>query len=80
MDMQFKVMEANYLPKKIKLKLFQNLKTTNVYDFCFLASGRSFNPPTPTLQEGKNVGIDVGVDSSFKQHSMTNNVVSIGSI
>jgi hypothetical protein len=33
---------------------------------------------TPTLEEGKIVGIDGGVDFSFKQHPMTTNVVSIG--
>jgi hypothetical protein len=33
---------------------------------------------TPTLEEGKIVGIDGGVDFSFRQHPMTINVVSIG--
>jgi hypothetical protein len=35
---------------------------------------------TPTLEEGKIVGIEGGVDFSFKQHPMTTNVVSIGSM
>jgi hypothetical protein len=38
----------------------------NVYDFCFLTNVHSFNPLTPTLEEGKNVEIDVGVDFSCK--------------
>jgi len=48
------------------------------YDFGFLASACSFIPPTPKLEEGKIVGIDGGIDFSFKQHSMTTNVAFVG--
>ncbi len=41
-------------------------------------SAHNLTPMTPTLEEGKIVGIDGGVDFSFKQHPMTTNVVSIG--
>jgi hypothetical protein len=33
-----------------------------IYDFGILANARSFKPPTPTLEEGKIVGIDGGID------------------
>jgi hypothetical protein len=49
-----------------------------MYDFGFLINTRNFKPLTPTLEEGKIVGIDGGVDFSFRQHPMTTNVVSIG--
>jgi hypothetical protein len=49
-----------------------------IYDFGFLASAHSLIPPTPKLEEGKIVRIDGGIDFSFKQHSMTTNVVFVG--
>jgi hypothetical protein len=50
------------------------------YDFGFLTNIRSFRSPTFTLEECKIVGIDDGVDFSFRQHSITTYVVSIGSV
>jgi hypothetical protein len=58
-----------------KLKKLKKLIT---YDFGFLVSVHNFKPPTPAL-EGRIIGIDGGVDFSCKQHSITTNVVSIGS-
>jgi hypothetical protein len=47
------------------------------YDFGFLASAYSLKPPTYAFEEGKIVGIDGGVDFSFKQHSMTTKLIFI---
>jgi hypothetical protein len=51
-----------------------------MYDFGFLINTRNFKPLTPTLEEGKIVGIDGGVDFSFRRNYMPTNVVSIGSM
>lgn len=48
------------------------------YDFGFLTNAHSFKPPTLTFEEWKIVGIDDGDDFSFRQHSMTTYVVSVG--
>jgi hypothetical protein len=64
--------------------LFKYLASSNTakwknlitYDFGFLTNICSLKPRTPTFEEGKIVGIDGGVDFSFRQHSMTTNVVS----
>jgi hypothetical protein len=55
------------------------LKNLITYDFGFLVNAHNFKPPTPTLKEGRIIGIDGGVDFSCKQHSITINVISIGS-
>jgi hypothetical protein len=43
--------------------------------FGFLAKAHSLKPPTLALEGGKIVGINGGVDFSFKQHSMTTTIV-----
>lgn len=55
------------------------LKKLITYDFGFLVNAQNFKPPTLALEEGIIIGIDGGVDFSCKQHSITINVVSIGS-
>jgi len=63
------------MEKKLQILMF------NVYDFCFLVNVHSFNLLTPTFESDKNVSSDVvGVDFSFKQPSITVNVVIVGSM